>query len=302
MIFLNYSFFGDSTSILPTPTAIDDITYVELQNGVYDDLYITKDADDTSSIIKDEWDFDTILHATFNDVTDAGNVTWNLNNTSGLLVKRREIGDSKWMTIAEYPINSIEDFNFIGFDAYARSQATYQYAIVPVLGNVEGNYCITTVESKFNGIYLVEKDLIYGTFLTDDLVNTTRNVPSSILDIPANKYPTYCSNSIANYDTGSCSGTFAYLDTETCQFDFEHIYSQTEKVMERLANRKPKILKVHDGRIWLIMVTGNPTDTGDTYIYNRIIAFEWAEIGDYKSEKALYWAGLSDVSSQWWNT
>lgn len=301
MLFFNYSFFGDSTSVLPTPTAVDNITYVELQNGIYDDLYITRNAGDTSPAIQAEWDFDTVLYATFHDITDAGNVTWNLSNTSGLLVKRRETGNGKWMTIAEHPVNSIADFNFIGMDPFARSQAAYQYAVVPVLGNVEGDYCIAAVNSKFDGIFLVEKDLIYGTPFTADLVNTTRNVPSSVLAIPANKHPVYCSNSIASYDTGACSGTFVYLDPETCRFDFEHIYSQTEKIMERLSNRKPKILKVYDGRIWLIMVTGNPTDTGKDCIYNRIISFEWAEIEDYKSEKALYWAGLSDIFSQWWN-
>lgn len=301
MIFLGYSFFGDESTIFPTATAINNITYVELANGIYDDLFISKNPDNADENINEDWDFDTILHATFNDITDAGNVGWNLQNTTSLLVKKRESGDTKWTTIEEHPISTLEDFNFSGVDYYSKAKTNYQYAIVPTLGNVEGNYNITDVLSDFYGIFLAEKDIIYGTELSDDMLDTTRNVPSTILSLPNQKYAVYCSNSIANYDTGSASGSFAYLDKETCQYDFEHINNQTSKIMEMLTNRKPKLLKSYDGREWLIMVTGNPTDTGDTYIFNRVISFEWAEIGDYKSEKDLYYANLSDVPSQWWN-
>lgn len=301
MIFLGFSFFGDSTTVLPTPTNVSNIDYVELENGFYDDLFITKDADDTSPEINPNWTHDTVLYADFEGDTMAGNVDWTVDNTSALLIKRREANSLDWMTIYEKPVSSIDDFNIDYIDAYARANTEYEYAVVPVLGNIEGNYSTNKVLSDFGGIYLIEKDIIYGTFLSDDFVDTVRNVPSTTLSLPGRRYAVYCSNSIANYDTGSCSGTFVRLDERTCDFDFEHIHEETEKVMERLSNRKPKILKVYDGRMWLIMVTGNPTDSGETNIYNRKISFEWAEIGDVTSEKDLYYANLSDVPSQWWN-
>lgn len=303
MVFLGFSSFGDVSSVLPTVTSINNIDYVEIKNGFYDELYITEDTseiDDTE--IEKTWDFDTDLHATFDNTTDAGNLGWNLENTSNILVKKREVGDTAWTTIYDQEIATIDDFSFAGIDYVTKSNTNYDYAIVPALGLVEGNYNIVTVESKFNGLFLIEKDIVYGTPILNDMVNTTRNVPSTVLSLPNSKYAVYCSNSIANYDTGSASGTFVYLNEETCEYDFEHISQHTKYLMEMLANRKPKLLKVYDGRMWLIMVTGNPTDTGEDYIYNRVISFEWAEIGDYKSEKDLYYADLSDVPSKWWNT
>lgn len=302
MVFFGFSFFGDSTSVLPTATNVNNINYVELKNGIYDDLYITRNTTDISEEIPEQWDHDTILHAGFEDNTNAGNVDWTVDNTTALLVKRKEVGETQWMTIAEHPVSTIEDFTFAGIDKYARGNSEYQYAIVPTLGNVEGNYTTVDVESKFEGIFLAENDIIYGSYITGDFVDTTRVLPSTVLSLPNQKYGVYCSNSIANYDTGSISCTFVYLDEKTCEYDFEHIANQTKNIMKYLTNRKPKLLKIYDGRMWLIMVTGNPTDTGETSIYNRIISFEWAEIGDCNSEKDLYYANLSNVPRQWWNT
>ena len=78
-----------------TPTGIRNINYVELKNGIYDDLYITKATDfeikyDDESIFV--WDFDTILWAQFNNTTNAGNVDWSVNDVSHLLLKSRKIG------------------------------------------------------------------------------------------------------------------------------------------------------------------------------------------------------------------
>lgn len=303
MVFLGYSFFGDMSSVLPTVTSINDINYVEVKDGLYDELYITNNTDEINTDeINEVWDFDTVLHANFDNTTDAGNIGWNLKNTTNILVKKREAGDLKWTTIYDQEVLTIEDFSFSGVDYVTKSNTDYQYAIVSALGRVEGNYNISEVTSEFDGIFLIEKDAIYGTPITSDLIDTTRNVPSTILSLPNNKYAVYCSNSIANYDTGSASGTFVYLNKETCTYDFEHVNQYTRYLMEMLSNRKAKLLKVYDGRMWLIMVSGNPTDTGESDIRNRIINFEWAEIGDYKSEKDLYWAGLSNVSSIWWNT
>lgn len=303
MIFLGLSLFGDESCVNPTATYLEDITYIEIKNANYDELYVSNNVPDViDATIPKEWTFDTVLHATFDDITDAGNVAWNLDNTTNILVKKREVGETKWTTIEERPVNVLEDFNFSGVDYYSKAKTDYEYAIVATLENVEGNYNISTVHSDFYGIHLAEKDNIYGTIITDDYVDTTRNVPSTVINLLNNKYPKYVSNSIANYDTGSCSGTFVYFDQDTCTYDFEHSSNQTRFVMDILTNRKPKLLKVEDGRMWLVMITGNPTDSGKDYLYNRVISFEWAEIGDCNSEEDLYYANLIDVEPNWWST
>lgn len=307
MVFLGYSFFGDQSAVLPPATSINNIDYIEIQNGFYDELYISELTEENASEeinnaeIENDWDFDTVMHATFNGNTDAGNLGWNLGTTTNILVKKRAVGDMNWITIHDQEVNVLEDFNFTGTDFVTKSNTEYQYAIVSTLGNIEGNYNISEVKSEFNSLFLIEQDSVYGTPITKDFVDTTRQLPSTVLSLPNNKYGVYCSNSVANYDTGSASGTFVYLDKETCSYDFDHVAQNTNKIMKMLTNRKPKILKVYDGRMWLIAVTGNPTDTGEEHILNRVINFEWAEIGDCNSEKDLYYAGLSDVPAKWWN-
>ena len=66
-----------------------------------------------------------------------------------------------------------------------------------------------------------------------------------------------------------------------------------------LSNKKPKILKFYDGRIWLISVTGGITDAGDSINDLRKISFDWVEIGKPNSE-TLYNCALSDVGREWW--
>ena len=61
-----------------------------------------------------------------------------------------------------------------------------------------------------------------------------------------------------------------------------------------------KILKLNDGRIYLIKITGKPTDISEGHEDLRRISFEWVEIGDVNSEKDLYLNNLSDVSAEWW--
>ena len=50
-----------------------------------------------------------------------------------------------------------------------------------------------------------------------------------------------------------------------------------------------------------MVITGDPTDTADTTYQNRNISFEWTEIGDYNSERDLYYTNLSDIEEKWWN-
>ena len=73
-----------------------------------------------------------------------------------------------------------------------------------------------------------------------------------------------------------------------------------EDVKTWLNNKCPKILKFHDGRIWLIGITGEISDNGDDHNDIRKLSFEWTEIGNVKDIETLYNCGLSDVGKEWW--
>ncbi len=306
MFFLNHILGASPDTIPLTPTHLANLTYIKLSNGLYDCLYITRETDSEPSMdCPREWDFDTIFHADFNNSTNAGNVDWNLQSVSHLLVKRRDTSKFQWTTIAVKEIHTLKDFSdgIKGNDYTNASHVEYQYAVVPVLHGTEGLYNTIFVDSQFRDIFLVEKNCIIGAPSSDGFCDTARRIPSSLAETIHNRYPSYIRNTISNYDKGSCKGKFIELDEESCNFsvtDALRIPYQ-RKIMDFLADGMPKLLKHFDGRIWLIAVTGDPTDTADGAYNNRAVSFEWTEIGNYESERDLYYTNLSDIGEEWWN-
>lgn len=303
MFLLGTIFCGGDMACSVTPNDADNINYIELKNGNYDDLYVTNNvADEPSAECPEKWDWDTILHATFDGNTNAGNMDWNLSTVSHILIKRKKPNEFKWKTIDVKEVHSIEDFNIVGFDYTNESQTKYQYAVVASLYGIEGNPSTVDVESRFDGIFIVEKDLIIGTSITDGFCDYTRNFPNSTIPTIHNKYPVDINTSIACYDSGTCGGNFVEM-SEDCELKTEDAVRvpYQRELIDILSDRKPKLLKNMDGRIWLVKIETPVNDTAETVYNNRKITFTWTEIGDYKSEEDMYYAGLSDVTEEFWN-
>lgn len=310
MFICGSNFVGGELACALTPTRIENINYVELKNGIYDDLYITRAVDfELTNVFPTEWDFDTILWAKFNNTTNAGNVDWDLENISHIVLKSRTEGNFKWKTIVVKEINSSDDFENFSInhpDYFVASGQSVEYALVPVSYGLEGNYAITKTVSRFSKMFLIEGDIVWGTEITDGYCDTTRNIPSSTVELLHSRYPIFVRNTIANYDTGNCKGSFVPLDEETCEFaydseqDYWRIKYQRE-FMDFICDSIPKILKLPDGRLWLVQVTPNPTDTANQQYNDREISWSWVEVGDVNSEEDLYYLGFSNIEAEWWN-
>lgn len=307
MLLCGSNFVGGELACALTPTGVENINYIELKNGIYDELYITKATDfEPTNEFPKEWDFDTILWAKFNGTTNAGNVDWNLENTSHIILKSRTEGNFQWKTIVVKEVNSIEDFVINYPDYFVASGQSVEYAIVPVIYGLEGNYATTNVTSKFTKMFLVEGNEVWGTEITDGYCDTTRNIPSSTVELLNSRYPIFIRNTIANYDTGNCKGSFIPLDEDTCEYiydekyDYQRIKYQRE-FMDFISDSIPKILKLPDGRLWLVQVTPNPSDTANKTYNDREISWSWVEIGSVDSEEDLYYLGFSEVTEEWWN-
>ncbi len=307
MFICGSNFVGGELACALTPTGIENIDYVELKNGIYDDLYITKDTDfELSYDYEMRWDFNTVLWAKFNNTTNAGNIDWNLESVSHIILKSRTEGNFRWKTIVVKDIHSIKDFVINYPDYFVASGQPVEYAIVPVLYGCEGIYASTSVTSKFDKMFLIEGGVVWGTEITDGFCDTTRNIPSSNVELLRRKYPIFVRNTIANYDTGNCKGSFVPLDEESCEFaydseqDYWRIKYQRE-FMDFICDSIPKILKLPDGRLWLIHVTPNPTDSANQQYNDREISWSWVEVGDVNSEEDLYYLGFSDVGLEWWD-
>lgn len=307
MFICGSNFAGGALACALTPTGIENINYVELKNGIYDDLYISKSADfELKNECPAEWNFNTVLWAKFNNTTDAGNIDWNLETTSHILLKSRTEGNYKWKTIFVKEVNSIEDFHINYPDYFVASGQPVEYAVVNVLNGCEGTYAITRVISQFRKLFLIEGNTVWGTEITDGFCDTTRNIPSSTVELLNSRYPVFVRNTIANYDTGNCKGSFVPLDEDSCEFAFdsEQDYGRIKyqrDFMNYICDGIPKILKLPDGRLWLVQITPNPSDTANQQYNDREITWSWVEVGDVNSEEDLYYLGFSDVTSEWWN-
>ena len=294
---------GDIMSIPCTPTNIDNINYIKIENAIYDALYVTKNVtDELTPEFPDEWDFDTILYAKFDGDTSAGNVNWSLETVSHVLIKRRKADEFTWITLSVTDINTVEDFDISGVDVTC-GFADYQYAVVPIMNGIEGNYSYTDVTVTADCMLIADDEQTWVTTLTDGFCDAVSNVPSSTVVTMYDKYPTIIRNSDANYETVSVSASFMEFDKEKCEIVDEDIrrLRYLKECKAFLNNGKEKFLRNIDGRIWLVYITTPPTDSADGHYKNRRLDFECTEVGDPTLESDLYYAGFITATEAWWN-
>lgn len=300
MIFIGDTFLGDGACCDYTPTHINQITKMTIRNGIFDDIYITSNTGRTYTAeippeIPQDWDFDTILHALFQGTLHAGNVDYTAANVSEMRVKCREYGTYDWVTLYQIPINSVEDFNFERFDLLRRAKTWYEYALVPVTDNVEGNLNITRVYSDFDGIFLIGDEQVFTTFLNTS-ISTQVNHPNTAITTLGRKYPCVISSGESNYISGSISGTFLEFDRSSCELKPQEGWRYRKRLMEFLGDGKPKLIKLRDGRMWLSSIVGAPTESSPAHEDMPVTGFEFVESGNAESGRDLYYGGFIDAA------
>ena len=307
MMFFGDLLSGNVMSVPCTPTDINNITRVELSNGWYDDLRITHNVEEElSSEVNQDWDWDTILHAKFDDSVGAGNVLWNFDTVSHLLIKRKKVDDFKWITLETHKIETIEDFNIRNIDKTAKPNYQYQYAAVPIKNGVEDFYSICDVEVQSNCLVIIDRNEIWITQITDNFLDSNIVSPSSVVTTMYDEKPTIVRNSNACYDEITVNATFFPTEeNENGCFvpitDDKKRVEYNDKVKKFLTNGYGKILKSQDGRCWLIDINTPPSDTATDNYKNRKLAFGAVEIGDIENEEDLYTNAFTDVTQEWWN-
>lgn len=301
MVFLGYNFFSGENTLSPTPSA-KIINAIMIFDGKYNSIFASANPDLNLGDIGSVWDYDTRLMTNFSSGTlNAGNTNFSLLNTEELIIKRRPVGEFKWTTIYVQKVEKIDDFKIFFIDKFARSGIEYEYAIASISGGIESSCAINNIYSEFGGMYITDKDCLYGTIFNIDCSTTTMNLSNSTLSLLNSKYMTVVSNSDICSESGTASGVFIkFDDDDKNKFNPQKSQNYRIDVKRRLANKKPLILKIFDGRIWMIRVTGQPTDSSDGHPDVRKLSFEWVEVGDYNDMETLYRNGFSDVGNRWW--
>lgn len=299
--FLNYNFFADGDALNTAPSSVDNITNVKLTNSIFDHFNVTKNTSTAvSTSIPTEWDYDTIMNANFNNNIDAGNVNYLINQISSIKIKRRKQGDFDWLTLATIPINKVEDLSFIFNDLLNQDNVTYEYALVPIIGEIEGQYLINSIMSQFNGVFIGNAETIYKFLYEVKYSSNQRNQQVGVFQVLGQQYPIVVANGALSYESGNVTATILNDDFEkTGIIDRAEIVKQKDALKNFLTDKKPKILKDWNGNIWLCIVNSNidVSYKEGTGMGIPVISFDWTEIGESNNQQSLYNNGiLSEVN------
>ena len=296
--FIGYNFFSDGDALNNAPSNIDGITNIRLQNAIYNHFNVTRNTSTTvSTTIPTSWDYDTILDANFNGNIDGGNVNFLIEQISAIKIKRRVQGEFNWLTLKTIPVSTVEDLTFIFNDLLNKNNITYEYALVPVIEGVEGDYLINSILSQFNGVFIGDAETIYKFLYEVKYDNNQRNQQVGIFQVLGQQFPIFVANGSLSYESGSVTATILNDDFEqTGVIDRTAITKQKNAIKDFLTNRKAKILKDWNSNEWLCIVNDN---VNVTYKENYgmgipVITFNWTEIGHADNQQDLYNNGIID--------
>lgn len=281
-----------SEDINATPVDAGTTESIELTNAVFDDLYVDSDIDAEYDTVIPQWGYTTIMHAKFQNNILAGNVDFTLASISNLFIKKRRVGDYKWVTIHNVPIKTEDDFDFYYNDIVVASNTKYEYAAVPIINGVEGTYQSITVDVMFDGCFIIDPTYGYQVIGQLHRDNMSRSIPANVIEPVHSKYPFVHYYSESQYERFSISGLFAEMDKATHLFDMDNAWKYRETVRDFLSNRRTKIVKWYDGQMYMACVIDSIGETMAQPHQNVTTAIPFVEVGDVYSNSDLYYNGF----------
>lgn len=297
--FLGYNFLADGNALDIAPSAISNITTSKLTNAIFDHFNITKNINTAySTDIPTEWDYDTIINADLDGDLNGGNVDFLINQINSIKIKRRVKGTFNWLTLAEIPINTIDDLTFVFNDRLNAYGVEYDYAFVPMLKDVEGNYIINTILSKFDGVFIGDAESAYKLMYDVNYGTNSRNQRVGTFEPLGRQFPVFVANGLLSYESGTVIATVMNDEYEdTGKIDRKAIVDKKDILKDYLTNRKAKILKDWSGNIWLCIIVNSPQVSYRSGSGMGIpqVSFDWVEIGQADSQQDLYANGILDI-------
>lgn len=294
---------GQTISSLPID--LNNVNYIKIENGIYDDLYAThiNEALKPSGefYVPDEWDEETYLHAKFSGNLFAGNTDFGVENVSHIIIKRREIGEHKWMPLIVKEVNSSNDFNFTETDKYAVANTDYEYAVVPIIDGEEWDYSISEpCEVSFDCLVIMDRDEVYSTIYDINIPTTTKNNTSSTIVPWGKKYPIYVANASNDYYTGNISATFLSVNCQNIYPNIKETIKYRKQILNFLNNRKIKYIKEPLGNCWIVAIGTTVADEDNGHPMAHKISFDFTEVGDITSNEDMYKYGFLTIGKEWW--
>lgn len=243
--FLGYDFCSGVGALDPVPTSINNITDTRLSNGIFDHWYLTSDTSEPyPTTIPDQWDYTTIMDVDFNGNVSAGNVDFTLAQITGFKIKRRVVGTFDWVTLVELPVATLEDLKISFNDNLNSNYTNYEYALVPMLNEIEGDYITNEVLSQFDGVFICDLETVYKFYAGVEYGDGTRVQKIGVFEPMGRKTPVVVSNALTNYETGNVQGTVLPSDYgQTGTYQPLPLVQERKELLDFLTNKKAKVLK-----------------------------------------------------------
>lgn len=262
-----------------------DFTRIDTKGMILDEM--TADSGNKEfTTTKGSWMPNTVFLATFNSTLEAGNLSMGDSEVDKLRFKKRKKGTLQWLLIDEVDYDASQ-ITYAVYDRLARSNVEYEYCIVPVTGNTEGNIISNSIVALHEGLWVVDANNSVNIFCEVEYGTVNHNTNINVFELLNNRYPIAITGEL-DYASGSNSGRLlAKQSWNEHKIDYDAEARLRESVISFMKNGKPKILKNGTGRYYLIVakdVTEQPNKLDDASV---TVSFNWVEIGDAEDLQTL---------------
>ncbi|MED3976187.1 hypothetical protein P4639_22575 [Priestia megaterium] len=256
-----------------------------MHEGVYDEAYITLDTTTPNTVSKPtQWEFKTIMDSKFQGDLDGGSIGAHGFHVTKIMLYRSVYGTGKWEAVGIFDYD--EDYNVYDYsDRYTQNGVVYQYAIVPVANEIQGDKLLSdTVESSYEGIFITDKDENRRLEYDISLGEVSYNTNSAINQPISGEFPIVTFGK-SRYRSGSLSTL--PLSRSTVEMHGSGIDKFAEEVNRRrwldfLNNGRAKVLRMDSGVLMLIVTQNTVVQHKEEDALRALasIQFDYVEIGD----------------------
>lgn len=294
---IGYDFLGDAKSISDTRIHFEYIDEVRVKNALYDEVMF-KNGYEEFNRQRDDWLYSTVLLAKFRGNLEAGNIGLGDKPVGYIEIRKRKIEElNNWELVGRVSYESGKRFYF--YDDLTESGQYYEYALIPITKNelgqdVEGEPVKKAIFSDFEDIFILNKDNKLKIAYDVELSNMERVRKIHAVETLGSRFPIISSTASLNYTRGQIRAKLISDRNKDRinngeNFDKRAEMKFREQSIDFLSDKSDKILKLPDGKMYLINISDNiswdmPNDWGRNVIN---FAMEWMEVDEVTGENLL---------------
>lgn len=241
-LILGYDSFGICDFRSELPSAIGQNFDLSMRNVYYDEVIITSTAfADITDNTREEWSIHTYLLAKFQNDLESGNVSLGGLEITHWKIRRRKITSLNFMDLATVP--TAQDGNFYYMDRTPVTSIIYEYEVIPMSGDIEGDAFTTQIQCDYQYWWITDNEESYPLFANLDVSDISTNVQRHVYE-GFDEFPTI-SYGTQKYQSG-------VITTYIIDGNLDTSKTYRENLIKFINNKKPKTLKSPKGDIWIV--------------------------------------------------